>query len=99
MKACDYCGRENADDARHCLECGTPFGNQAEPEQSEPEPRVFSDALEFLARPISDPVKWCLYFVAWGIVVLAMGRENVPGALLFPLGLIAVFPRGEDISM
>lgn len=25
MKTCTYCGRENADDAAHCSECGTPF--------------------------------------------------------------------------
>jgi hypothetical protein len=25
MRKCDYCGRESADDAAHCRECGTPF--------------------------------------------------------------------------
>lgn len=29
MKTCSYCGRENAEDAVRCLECGTPFATEA----------------------------------------------------------------------
>jgi len=32
MKTCDYCGRDNSDDAAHCRECGTRFGPEDEPE-------------------------------------------------------------------
>ncbi len=31
MKTCGYCGRENADEARYCRECGTEFSLQAVP--------------------------------------------------------------------
>lgn len=29
MKICDYCGRENSDEATQCCECGTPFKQAA----------------------------------------------------------------------
>jgi hypothetical protein len=32
MKTCSYCGRENADDARQCAECGTDQFKTAEPD-------------------------------------------------------------------
>jgi hypothetical protein len=31
MKTCDYCGRENTDDAAHCRECGTRFVSENDP--------------------------------------------------------------------
>ena len=29
IRRCDYCGRENAEDAKNCCECGTPFKQSA----------------------------------------------------------------------
>jgi len=52
MKKCPYCGKENADDASHCRECGTEFKSPAytdtpaEPETSEHESA--SDNLQFV---------------------------------------------------
>jgi ribosomal protein L40E len=70
MKVCDYCGRENTDDAVSCCECGTQdFKNpkdeaemaeqSAEPEPSESELIVSSDP---------KVCEWC-------------GLENVPSAV------------------
>ena len=37
MKSCAYCGRDNADEATRCLECGTEFvGKAVETQASEP---------------------------------------------------------------
>lgn len=50
MKKCAYCGRENPDDAVHCLECGTEFV-QPSPTPPTPEPEPARPRYEI--RPLS----------------------------------------------
>jgi hypothetical protein len=88
MKICGYCGRENPDDAVRCSECGTACDFEKQPEQ------VW--LLEFLKQPISDRFKGALWCVAWVLVILIMKPINVLAAPLFPLGLLALVPRGEE---
>jgi ribosomal protein L40E len=47
MKACSYCGRENADDAQNCRECGTEFPAAQTQESSR-------EKTEETERPLSD---------------------------------------------
>ena len=37
MKPCSYCGRENADEAVYCSECGTEFAQAGEPAPAGPD--------------------------------------------------------------
>ena len=58
--------------------------------------------LETISRPITERLKWTLWFAAWGLVLIAT-LANKPAqvimAPLFPLGLIAVFPNGKGIAI
>jgi len=91
VKKCSYCGRENADDADYCYECGTAFHPERETRRSEKAGTLF----RFVGRPISPWVKWGLYFAAWGAVVLAaINRNNAHllAILAFPTGLLSIMP-------
>lgn len=50
MKKCDYCGKENTDDAIHCRECGTEFKSPASVDTAaEPEtPEFAAEKLQFV---------------------------------------------------
>jgi len=50
VKACSYCGRENADDSRNCRECGTEF---PAPQPAEPRPEEAEETVEAPA-PLTD---------------------------------------------
>jgi hypothetical protein len=90
-KICGYCGRQNAEEAVVCRECGTKFAGDRE---------VPVDAFwKEWARPISSRSKWVLWFAAWGVVVLAIKPANLWAAPYFPLGLLAVFPRGDKVAI
>jgi hypothetical protein len=53
MKSCEYCGRENEDNALHCKECGTTEFVAAAVPQSQP--RVPS--VEFIRMYFNSPVE------------------------------------------
>jgi hypothetical protein len=51
MKKCDYCGRENSDEAAHCGECGTEFvAPSVAKEPAEPRDRPWLDWLGLCLR-------------------------------------------------
>jgi hypothetical protein len=82
MKICPHCGRENQDEITCCQECGkkTETGN-------------FED------KSISISVKRSFWFGAWGMVILATLATNpasIVTAPLFPVGLFALFPNGDN---
>jgi hypothetical protein len=59
MKKCVYCGRENADDAGACVECGTPLaskGNAALTSQSHP---FVSSARTEAEKRMLHGALWC----------------------------------------
>jgi ribosomal protein L40E len=69
MKTCDWCGRQNADEAVYCYECGTqrfqtkepapkPAGKEALKGPPEPLPPDWNDQ-PALARPTSKICDWC----------------------------------------
>ena len=90
MKPCRYCGQQNQDDAAQCVGCATPF-----PSEAAPTPDVLP--LATLPRSVSLRVKWALFLFAWSIVALLLAEPgNIPAVLVFPLGLIAILPRGEE---
>jgi ribosomal protein L40E len=71
MKICDYCGRENSDEAIYCRECGTQeFKN---PANEAPEAPQESEVSEEPEPELNDPhiVAVCDY----------CGRENIAGAV------------------
>ena len=91
MRICGYCGCENSDGALQCRECGTVF---AQGQNSAIKP----DSGEGFNRPISIRLKWYLWSGAWAVVILAtlaINPANLLTAPSFPLGLIALLPRGE----
>ena len=54
MKRCSYCGRENADDAFHCRECGTEFERPSEPPHPEATPSASgTEGPEFELAPLA----------------------------------------------
>jgi len=105
MKKCRYCGRENADDAAYCGECGTEFHIQARPRQIG-KPRPFfgetNPSFGFIKRLVPPWIKWGLYVAAWGAVILATlvrkpsDLRMAPG---FPIGLLAVLPAETAIVL
>lgn len=40
--------------------------------------------------------KWGLWYGAWIVVALLMNPVNLPAFIYFPLGLVALFPRGDE---
>jgi hypothetical protein len=48
VKACSYCGRENADDSRNCRECGTEFA------AAQPEEQIPQETEETVEAPVTD---------------------------------------------
>lgn len=53
MKPCSYCGRDNADDAAHCRECGTEFERHVDPEPIQPIGPPESTGPEYKFAPLS----------------------------------------------
>jgi|SRR6185437_6339976 len=70
MKVCDYCGRENTDDAVSCCECGTQeFKNpKEEAELAEQSAEPGPSGSELIVSCDPQVCEWC-------------GLENVPGAV------------------
>lgn len=92
MKKCEYCNRESGDDALQCQECGTAFDSKDDACQ-------LAGPWEILQRQTPKRLKWTLCLAAWGVVLIATLVANpvyVLTAPLFPLGLIAVLPHGEE---
>jgi hypothetical protein len=54
---------------------------------------------ELLRQPVPERVKWVLFFSAWAVVVLAMNPKNLLVAPLFPVGLLAISPGGEQTAV
>jgi hypothetical protein len=91
VKKCSYCGRENADEADYCYECGTAFHPEKEIERCERTASLFG----FIGRPISPWIKWGLYVIVWSVVALATitkKNANFLAIFAFPLGLLSIMP-------
>lgn len=56
MKSCSYCGRENADEAVYCSECGTEFEPATEPANPEASASE-SDPSGYVIAPLSEEDK------------------------------------------
>jgi hypothetical protein len=54
---------------------------------------------ELLRQPVPERLKWVLFYSAWAVVVLVMNPKNLLVAPLFPVGLLAVFPGGEQAAV
>jgi hypothetical protein len=82
METCSHCGRENQNATPYCQECGMKF-----------------EAGNLVDEPISTSEKRRFWFGAWGIVILitlVMNPASIITAPLFPVGLFALFPNGDD---
>jgi hypothetical protein len=82
MNKCGYCGRENANDAVACRECGTSFL---------PDVPV---STERVSHAVSIRLKCALYFGAWGVAAFVSLIRNPADLRLyseFPIGLFGVF--------
>ena len=93
MKTCGYCGRQNGDPSEFCSECGTPFSAPSESASFE---TMRGDISEFLRRPIHPAVKWTLWLLAWGAVVLATisnDATDLRSAVGFPVGFYGLLPE------
>ena len=91
MRICSYCGRENPDDTALCSECGTAYHFEKQPTQAAP--------LKPSQEDVSLRAKWGLYCIAWLAVVLAILAINPAyffAAHYFPIGLVAMLPKGDQ---
>ena len=72
MKPCAYCGRENADDADRCQECGTQFVDPPADAQSQKSRAAIIETLRMSFRDLSFALtsRWSVGFL--GFVVLAV---------------------------
>ena len=87
MKECDYCGRENADDAVYCRECGTEQFKGEAPETAARASlgeciRNWATTLDELASCKEVLISWIM--VAWIVQVwLRLATESFVQAPLF----------------
>jgi hypothetical protein len=88
MRKCGYCGRENAENANVCQECGTSFFSNEKKEKGPFSPTI------------SNRFKWTFYFAAWIAVVLATFIRNpadLRWAPVFPIGLLGILSTQSAI--
>jgi hypothetical protein len=78
MKECAYCGRENADEAEHCRECGTQFVEQPVPKGlAEPRDRTWQEWLGRTLRAVGIVLAvGLLYLLSFGPVVRYFGKTT-----------------------
>ncbi len=76
MKKCDYCGRENCDEAAHCRECGTKFPDApALAKPVKPRDRTWQEWLTYTLRFIGIVlVTGLLYLLSFGPVEHYCGK-------------------------
>lgn len=100
MKICGYCGKENEDASEFCSECGTAFGNAAEPALNDA-PKLLDDIYEFFNQAVPSWLKCSLWLMAWGAVALAALSDDpgeLRGALAFPVGFCGLLPAEPAIG-
>lgn len=97
MKICDYCGRENADEAAHCWECGTRFETAQEdspppstklprdPLRVSAEKKMLSGAITFIAGILVTGLTYlnAVHSPFGGTYVIAWGAMLVGGVRFF----------------
>jgi len=67
MKQCSYCGRDNADDALFCRECGTELERPSEPPPPEPQRPEY----EFMPPSAADRTKDLVTLISCRTLVAA----------------------------
>jgi hypothetical protein len=75
MKTCDYCGRENTDDAVHCRGCGTRFASEHDPKPPKSPERIAAEKKIFTGS---------LFCLVGFLFALVTSFSVVPG----PFGVI-----------
>jgi hypothetical protein len=96
LKKCDYCGRENDDEAHFCRECGTSLNPDT--------PAPFAE--QFFSGPPAPSFKskTCFVYGAFsiaGIAMLPLGTFLLFNPLLFfvfPAGLLGFFLDSDSTS-
>jgi hypothetical protein len=108
MKTCGYCGKENADEAKGCFECGTSFSGESDV-QTWSIGTMMEDVAQFpslacgcLRRQMPFSVRLVLWLVAWGAVIWSTFQhhpEDLRSCLGFPLGFCGLLPEQASITV
>ena len=80
MKNCSYCGRENADEATKCRECGTEFTIQAADAPAEP---MDDPARAAANKRILWGAAWCLGGILVTVLSYAAAANSPAGGTYF----------------